>query len=472
MLPAIYRLLRWQRCAATVSFHAKPTKEVTGRLVRGEQDPIYKILFNAGYKPIRQRANNRLITAFNARAVDVWIRSQCQLLADVRRADDGVSLRGEFDRAAEPSTASTAPTRFIPDRLKWQVIQAAELQTSLQRLTGNREKEFQSTLKPLLENPTRRLPAATFDHVSEIRALQRAFPNFRPAIDRIAQQLSLSARLKGPVTVPKLLLWGEPGTGKTEFARRVSEALDMFFVPIALPQVTAGWQLSGLSASWNGGKTGQIVDSILKCPPDQVPLIFFDEICKIAGAHQSPVEPALLQCLEPGTAGRFQDEFLGVPVDLRPIGMMFAANRLFTLRPETLDRLEPIPVRAPTPDEMPEVVKSIDAGIRDREPDLDLLFEPLDYCVLVELGRFRPREVRKILAQTYARVAEAAPLELDRLTVSACDVRSIVGDRHADNRKAGKSPAGYAPDRPATPNTAIDELVADALRRWTPRSTH
>ena len=91
------------------------------------------------------------------------------------------------------------------------------------------------------------------------------------------------------VEVPPMLLLGEPGIGKTHFARKLSQLLGTGFGFVPMSSLTAGWVLSGASSQWKNAKPGKVFDTFVNGDYAN-PVIVVDEIDKASA--DGPVRPA------------------------------------------------------------------------------------------------------------------------------------------------------------------------------------
>ena len=82
----------------------------------------------------------------------------------------------------------------------------------------------------------------------EMDALFDELPNFTGVLEDIRKHLALCIDSNDCVEVPPMLLLGEPGIGKTHFARKISQLLGTGFGFVPMSSLTAGWVLSGASS--------------------------------------------------------------------------------------------------------------------------------------------------------------------------------------------------------------------------------
>ena len=68
-------------------------------------------------------------------------------------------------------------------------------------------------------------------------------PNFVNVVDDLRKSLALSVTGNEAVQFTPMLLLGEPGLGKTYFAKRLADALGTGFQFVSMSSLTAGWVL-------------------------------------------------------------------------------------------------------------------------------------------------------------------------------------------------------------------------------------
>jgi hypothetical protein len=132
--------------------------------------------------------------------------------------------------------------------------------------------------------------------------------------------------------------------------------------------------------------------------------VLLDEIDKIQDTGRNhPVEPVLLELLEPRQNTHFHDEYLDIGLNLSPFASFIAtANRLSTVSAPLRSRLRVIEVPLPTRAQMPAVTRSLDRLLRDARPALRKLFTPLGDAVMAQLEAIAPRELRQVLLECYS----------------------------------------------------------------------
>jgi len=76
-----------------------------------------------------------------------------------------------------------------------------------------------------------------------------------------------------------ILLLGGPGVGKTHFAKRLARAMQTECELISMNALSAGFGITGSSASWRGAKCGKVAERLGRgeyahsvVVPDEVPV--------------------------------------------------------------------------------------------------------------------------------------------------------------------------------------------------------
>lgn len=100
---------------------------------------------------------------------------------------------------------------------------------------------------------------------------------------------------------------------------------------------------------------------------------------------------------------RFRDEHLDLEFDARPISFLLACNRIENIRPELLSRVQVIEVLPPSPEQMPTIIRSVDAELRSEMPQMHDVFLPLSDELIASMPIRSRRNLGATLKSAYAR---------------------------------------------------------------------
>jgi ATP-dependent Lon protease len=219
-------------------------------------------------------------------------------------------------------------------------------------------------------------------------------PNFSEVIDDLKKYLALAVSGNEPVHFTPILLLGEPGIGKTHFAKRLSETLGTGYEFISMSSLTAGWILSGASSQWTNAKPGKVATALIHGDYAN-PLMVLDEVDKAGGdSRYDPMGP-LYGLLERDTARKFKDEFVEVDIDASHILWVSTANDERTLSEPILNRMNVYSVPRPNAEQAFGIACRLYAEIVAEHHWGFPPQAPAD--VMEELADMPPRDMRKRL---------------------------------------------------------------------------
>lgn len=283
----------------------------------------------------------------------------------------------------------------------------------------------------MLEQVSRIRPAVTKSQIEVVRGIAQSFPNFSDYIDWIVRSLEFSEATDMPVMIRPHLLLGEPGLGKSFVVKKLAKALGLYFGRLSLPDVTASFVLTGATSTWTSAQHGYIAHCLSEGP---VPWVVMDELdkCQSSADSRFPITPTLLSLLETSTAQDFRDEFLQINMDVTPYVYSFTANTLLGIEPALLSRLEVFKIELPQLEDMPSLVRSVDAVLRKEDARIDRLFRPLSEEIQTLFPRMSARDVKKVLAMSYAgaytkREGQTAVITT---TIVAIEIESLLSVSH------------------------------------------
>ena len=324
--------------------------------------------------------------------------------------------------ATIPSPISIAGFKDV-----YQIPRIEEALSELQELGSGANEALRATYTKMIRTGGQRFvikPSA----LPDIDGLIQELPNFEEPLEDIRKQLALCLSSEDPLELEPMLLLGDPGIGKTHFARRLAKLLGTGYNFIGMSSLTAGWILSGASAQWKNAKPGKVFDALVNGDYAN-PVIVVDEIDKASGDSQYDPLGSLYTLLEHDTACDFVDEFAEVPIDASEVVWIATANDSRSIPEPILNRMNVYAIDPPDTEGSRRIAQSIYDELR-AEHAWGRAFPPqLGGESLDRLARLKPREMRRVLLAAFGNA------KLDgRSEVRAEDV---VEDRVAKKARIG-----------------------------------
>lgn len=285
-------------------------------------------------------------------------------------------LNGEDDQMAPPTYPVLSPDLFFPGQAETEeAVQAALLRLVQARDPSARTLSFEKARRArkrgqrLYECRLHRsgLSGLKEDQRDRVMALARsgaqvAGPLTVHEVDQWAAEVHHRTPWLGDVTaylmrlmrsrvatgrlglsIPPLLLVGEPGAGKSWYARVVGEVAGTTVREIDVGGGSAGFRISGLEKGWASAGAGIPVETVLMHRIAN-PVFVVDEVDKAGQKVGSTtggvtsLTTALLQVLEPETAARFECPAHRVKFDLSQTNWILTANELDNVPEPLRDR--------------------------------------------------------------------------------------------------------------------------------------
>lgn len=314
------------------------------------------------------------------------------------------------------SNESHAPAESAPRNLKPRVQQSDE-QTESDHIVvipgtippaPERGNDALLEIYKGLQRPIALTRLPNLDQLYALRkTLEAEFPWATEAIMVVIGAL-FARRRHGSVRLgmPPVLLAGEPGTGKTRFAQRLSELLGTPNTVINMAGMRDVNLLKGVARGWASNRPSRIVEFIQQTSVAN-PLFILDEVDKAqVGLHGNNGNPydALLDLLEPGNARRYSDTYLMAECDLSHCLYVLTCNSLEALPEPLLSRVRMVFFPAPRKEHAHIITQGL---CRDMErawniPAGTLTLSAAERARLVGL---KPREMKWALLDLLARHA-------------------------------------------------------------------
>jgi ATP-dependent Lon protease len=300
-----------------------------------------------------------------------------------------------------------------------------DVQGALERSRG-RLPELEAFYERMLDHGGERF-VTTPSSPDALDPLVEECPNFDQVLGDLRRTLALAHAGAGGMNVMPLLLLGDPGVGKTHFARRLARAIETECEMISMNALSAGFVITGSSASWKGAKCGKVAERLVRGKYAN-PVLVLDEVEKASGSSQSDPLAALYQLLEPETARAFRDEYIDVEIDASQIFWVLTANSTDGIPAPLLNRMAVYDVPAPTPEQAAAIAQRIYTGLL-RELQLARFGPQLAEAVQEKLAAVSPRDMRKTLldALGYAVSAGRDALGTDDIHLKPASGKGRIG---------------------------------------------
>jgi ATP-dependent Lon protease len=277
------------------------------------------------------------------------------------------------------------------------IYDVAAIDRALDDATGNRNEALAALYEKMKQRGGGRFlirPSGT-DMIDD---LYDSCPNFGEVIDDLKKHLALSVAGSEAMHFTPILLLGEPGIGKTHFARELAARLGTGHEFVSMSSLTAGWILSGASAQWNNAKPGKVAQTLVHGDYAN-PVVVLDEIDKAGGDSRYDPLGALYSLLENDTARAFKDEFVDIDIDASHILWVTTANDERSIPEPILNRMNVYEVPRPDHDASLSIARAL---YRDCITEHDWGFPPeADEGVLERLASLPPRDMKKRLLSAF-----------------------------------------------------------------------
>jgi ATP-dependent Lon protease len=325
--------------------------------------------------------------------------------------------------ATIPSPISIAGFKDV-----YEIPRVEEKLSDLQELGNGANEALRATYVRMIRTGGQRFVIKP-SSLPDINALIHELPNFEEPLEDIRKQLALCLSSDDPLELEPMLLLGDPGIGKTHFARRLAKLLGTGYNFIGMSSLTAGWVLSGASAQWKNAKPGKVFDALVNGDYAN-PVIVVDEIDKASSDSQYDPLGSLYTLLEHDTACDFVDEFAEVPIDAADVVWIATANDARSIPEPILNRMNVYAIEPPDFDGSRRIAQSIYDELRGEHAWGRAFPDRLDGESLDRVARLKPREMRRVMLSAFGN--------------AKLDGRNEVGvDDIVDDRVAKKARIGF-----------------------------
>src|SRR2546421_1250565 len=284
------------------------------------------------------------------------------------------------------------------------------VEKALQELSPGANEALRAVYEKMLKLGGQRF-TVKLSALPQMDQLFEGLPNFTDVLEDIRKHLALCIDSNDSIELPPMLLLGEPGIGKTHFARKIAQLLGTGFGFVPMSSLTAGWVLSGASSQWKNAKPGKVFDTFLNGDYAN-PVIVVDELDKASSDGQYDPLGALYELLESHTATRFIDEFVELPIDASGAVWLATANDPAQIPEPLLNRLSVYEIEAPDAASAARIAQNIYAEIRGAHDWGGQFPEALDAAALDKLASLPPREMRRSIQSAFGNAKLAGRSEV------------------------------------------------------------
>lgn len=257
------------------------------------------------------------------------------------------------------------PTAPEPDPVLLPAVPTLVVVGDLSHVRAANGKHDQDPAKELSAIAGKDLPLVTPPgDLAAVRAeLLSEFPHAGTVIDRLLRPVASQESLR----LPHVILWGQPGGGKTRFARRLGEALGLSPSVLSMAGLTDAVPLTGTPRGWSTAGFGIAVREFLRTKIAN-PMIVVDEADKIGTSrHNGNACDALINLLGAETSERYTDVYLQAPINASRLQWIITANDLKTVPRPLIDRCLVLELPEPGPEHLRPLASSILREIRDEQ---------------------------------------------------------------------------------------------------------
>lgn len=296
------------------------------------------------------------------------------------------------------------------------------VETALNELGESASEALRATYEKMLKVGNMRFCVKP-NRMPSIDALLDTLPNFAEPLEDVRRQVALCIETEDRLELMPILLLGDPGIGKTHFAKALARLFGTAYQYVAMSSLTAGWILSGASSQWKNAKPGKVFETLVNGSYAN-PVIVVDEIDKASGDSQYDPLGALYELLEHETAQSFIDEFAEIPINAAQVIWVATANDDRAIPGPILSRMSVYEITPPDSAGARRIAQAIYDEIRCTHVWGQRFPAVLGDDALDALVQASPRDMRRAILQGFG----AARVD-GRDAIRAGDVRFERGTR-------------------------------------------
>lgn len=267
--------------------------------------------------------------------------------------------------------------------------------------------------------------------------LAQKFANFSEVIALCKTRLTLFSLVSPKIiSLPPILLTGEPGVGKTRFIKELAKLLNTDFYSLDFSTISSGFVLNGGDSTWSESKPGFVSNSLRESRYAN-PIILLDEIDKVGNDKIYDPLACLYSLLEPHSATNFRDEFLEITMDMSKIMWFATANYPERIAAPIRSRMTQVHIDPPSHEHSKNIAHSIYKELLDSHAWGKHFSKKLSLNVINQLATLPARQVRKALENALATAASRAKNNSLRIKIIASDLGDLHGLKNQSKKGIG-----------------------------------
>ncbi len=308
-----------------------------------------------------------------------------------------------FDEPMKLINKTNSPDRDTHTR-NFEIFKKLKVLGNFRRLAGNTNK---------------------VDVLNQLEQLEVSQPHFELVIELVKKQIKLSVARSKPLEMPPILVYGEPGCGKTYFMEQLALALNIPIHKHSLDGGSTDSSLTGSAAHWGNTTFGKLFE-VFCLGNFANPIFLLDEIDKAStGQYRNSLGP-LHSLLEPISASHIVDISVNMTFNASYATWIATANDPTKIPASLRSRFVEFFILPPMGTNAINVARGIADVMLDQMNLTD--FEQVSNKIIKIIAHLTAREQIQILKQAFA-----SAIAEDRLFIQISDLPALVFENESND---------------------------------------